>query len=144
MIVIEYRTEKSGEIAAGVVFGKYSEGVLAIMITRESHSNYRVSFEIGSYRRKLEGIETIEDAKAAADQLYKQWRESAELIHVDEVFSCPECNDTGLTIHFIPSEERTTGYVGENGEIVEPFDVPCPCRKIPTSLWSIKERVKGK
>ena len=71
-------------------------------------------------------------------EIVKQWRESAGLIHVDEIYFCPDCGDTGKV------KSGTEQFNNTRGMVVQDVFKSCDCRKIPTSLWSIKERVKGK
>jgi hypothetical protein len=73
---------------------------------------------------------------------------SANLIHVDEIYFCPECGDSGMTRKVTcPECGSLFGHKPTcHGKGIDYHDhsEPCPCRKIPFSLWSIKERVKGK
>jgi hypothetical protein len=38
---------------------------------------------------------TLEEAKAKAEQLFKEWKEAAGLVSLSEIYSCDKCGDSG-------------------------------------------------
>jgi hypothetical protein len=70
-------------------------------------------------------------AKAKAEQLFKEWNEAAGLISRSDIFSCPECGNTG-------------SYLA--GKTINPESMfswkstkKCACRKNPNSIWSLEQ-----
>lgn len=81
-----------------------------------------------------------EQAFTKAETLFQQLLNKAKLVPLDEIFSCPECGDSGMSRKSkegcdssCPHETICDGIC-----VVDPD--PCPCRQKPYSIYSIKHK----
>jgi hypothetical protein len=126
-----------------------SVGLLGgIMVAKYDHNTGWLWCDYGSINTKHD---TLEEAKAKAEQLFKEWKEAAGLVSRSDITSCDKCGNSGVT-KGCPKcgHDRITVFKGDLDYCLncrETFPCggstkPCDCLKDSHNLASINRAVK--